>query len=268
MLLGKADIGIIGGSGFYSLLQNAEEVKIDTPYGPPSDTFSTGEINGKRVAFLARHGKGHKIPPHMINYRANIWAIKELGVRRIIAPIAVGSLQSHVKPGDFVIADQFIDRTHSRKDTFYDDSPVTHVSSADPFCPQLRELADEVIRSFGIPVHNCGTNVVIQGPRFSTTAESMWFTQMGWTTINMTQYPEVILAVEQEICYVSIGMVTDFDAGLAAEPGIKPVNAADAMTVLKENNDRVRQVVIEMIRRIDIIPDEKCATSLKWARIG
>lgn len=266
MPLDTADIGIIGGSGFYSLLQNVNEVDVDTPYGAPSDTLAIGEIYGKQIAFLARHGKRHQIPPHMINYRANIWAMKELGVRRIIAPIAVGSLQPQVKPGDFVISDQFIDRTNCRKDTYYDDSPVTHVSSADPFCPQLRVLADEVIRHLGIPVHAGGTNVVIQGPRFSSRAESLWFTQMGWTTINMTQYPEVILAIEQEMCYVSIGMVTDFDAGLVSEPGIKPVNAADAMTVLKQNNDRVRRVVIEMIRQMDVRQDEKCATTLKWAR--
>lgn len=263
----SADIGVFGGSGFYSLIDCPEEIKVDTPYGPPSDLLCVGELAGKRVAFLPRHGKLHQIPPHMINYRANIWAMKELGVKRIVAPCAVGSLQPHIKPGDFVVVDQFIDRTSGRKDTFYDGPIVTHVSSADPFCPELRQLAIDVIREMDIPMHERGTNVIIQGPRFSTRAESRWFSQMGWDTINMTQYPEAVLAVEQEMCYVGIALITDYDVGLSGMPGMQPVDAEEVVHVFHENNARVRQVIAEMVRRMDIVRDEKCATTLKTARL-
>jgi len=262
-----AHIGIFGGSGFYSLLEDAEEIKVETPYGPPSDLIAVGNLAGKKVAFLARHGKQHQFPPHMIPYRANIWAMKQLGVRRIIAPCAVGSLQPEIKPGDFVVTDQFVDRTTGRKDTFYDGPVTTHISSADPFCPELRKLAIQVIRNLSIPVHERGTNVVIQGPRFSTRAESKWFTQAGWHTINMTQYPEVALAVEQEMCYVGIALVTDYDVGLVGEPGTEPVSAEEIIKVLQRNNERVRQVIAEMVGRMSTEQDEHCATVLKHARI-
>ncbi|MFN7162359.1 MAG: MTAP family purine nucleoside phosphorylase, partial [Fimbriimonadales bacterium] len=152
-----AEIGVFGGSGFYSFLEKVEELKIDTPYGPPSDTVSIGEVNGRRVAFLPRHGRKHTIPPHKINYRANLWAMKELGVQAVISPCAAGSLQRHVKPGDFVVADQYVDRTHGRADTFYEGPTVHHVSPADPYCPVLRQIAIEEIRAHGIPVHERGT---------------------------------------------------------------------------------------------------------------
>jgi len=163
-----AEIGIFGGTGLYDFASGLEEVTVETPYGPPSDVLAVGEVAGRRVAFLPRHGRSHAIPPHMINYRANIWAMKELGVTRIIGPTAAGSLQSHIRPGDFVVSDQFVDRTSGRKDTFYDGPITTHVSSAEPYCPELRPHAVEAGRHVGVTVHDHGTVVVIQGPRFST----------------------------------------------------------------------------------------------------
>jgi 5'-methylthioadenosine phosphorylase len=262
-----AEIGVFGGSGFYSLLENAVEIKVDTPFGAPSDKVTIGVVDGKKVAFLPRHGRDHQLPPHMIPYRANIWAMKELGVTRIIGPSAVGSLQPHIKPGDFVVCDQFVDRTCGRKDTFYDGPTVVHVSSADPYCPDLRKLAIDIINEHGITVHEKGTNVVIQGPRFSSKSESKWFTSMGWDVISMTQYPEAILALEQELCYVNIALITDYDAGLVAEEGTAPVSAEAVMKVFHENNERVRNVILEMIKRISPERDCKCATVLKYAKM-
>src|SRR5579863_8911438 len=167
----SAEIGVFGGSGFYSLLDEVREVKVETPYGAPSDVVALGEIAGKKVAFLPRHGKAHSLPPHMINYRANAWAMKELGVSRIIGPCAAGSLKASVKPGDFVVSDQLVDRTNGRRDTYFDGPVTTHVACAYPYCPQMRALAIEVIARRGITVHDRGTVVTIQGPRFSTIAE-------------------------------------------------------------------------------------------------
>ena len=176
-----AEIGIFGGSGFYEFAEGGiEEIKVETPYGSPSDQVALMTVAGRRVAFLPRHGKHHTLPPHKVPYKANLWALKSLGVTRILAPSAVGSLQAHIAPGHFVINDQFVDRTTGRADTFYDGPVVTHVSSADAYCPQMRALAIEATRQHGIPVHETGTGVVIQGPRFSSKAESRWFTQMGW----------------------------------------------------------------------------------------
>jgi len=262
-----AEIGVFGGSGFYSLIEDAREIKVETPYGAPSDLIAVGTLAGKKVAFLARHGKEHQFPPHMIPYRANVWAMKSLGVTRIIGPSAVGSLQPHIKPGDFVVCGQFVDRTRGRKDTFYDGPVAVHVSSADPYCPELRRLATQVIREQGIPLHERGTNVVIQGPRFSTKAESKWFTGMGWEVVSMTQYPEAVLALEQEICYVNIALITDYDAGLVGEPGTEPVSADEVVRVLHENNERVRRVIVEMVKRISPVRGCKCATALKYARL-
>ena len=188
-----ADIGIFGGSGFYSLLDDVREIKVDTPYGAPSDSLFLAEVAGRQVAFLPRHGRRHTLPPHQINYRANVWAMKSLGVKAAISPCAAGSLQLAVKPGDFVVCDQFVDRTSGRADTFYDGPIVTHLSSADTYDPVLRRLAIETIRDHGIEVHERGTVVVIQGPRFSTKSESKWFSDAGWEVINMTQYPEAWL---------------------------------------------------------------------------
>ncbi|MDQ3982664.1 MAG: S-methyl-5'-thioadenosine phosphorylase, partial [Actinomycetota bacterium] len=208
-------IGIFGGSGFYSLLDDVRNENVQTPYGPPSAPVSIGSVGGVDVAFLPRHGPKHELPPHKINYRANVWALNEVGVTRIIGPCAAGSLQRDVKPGEFVVCDQLVDRTTGRADTFYDGPVTTHVSFADPYCPELRALAIETARSEGIPVHERGTVVTIQGPRFSTRAESKWFQDAGWQVINMTQYPEAYLARELEICYVNISLITDYDVGVA-----------------------------------------------------
>ena len=192
----QVEIGIFGGSGLYALLDAYEEVIVETPYGEPSDAFMVGTLNGKSVAFLPRHGRNHTIAPHKINYRANLWAMQALGATGIIAPSAVGSLQADIHPGSMVVCDQFVDRTTGRKDTFFDDDRVVHVSPADPYCPILREHAIKAATHAGVPVHRSGTLVVINGPRFSTKAESQWFTNNGWHVIGMTGYPEAMLARE------------------------------------------------------------------------
>ncbi len=262
----RADIGIFGGSGFSQFAEgDVTEVTVETPYGPPSDSLALATVAGHRVAFLPRHGKTHSLPPHKIPYRANLWALHSLGVTRILAPSAVGSLQAHIPPGHFVISDQFVDRTSGRQDTFYDGPVTTHVSSAEPYCPQLRDLAVEATRAHGIPVHETGTCVVIQGPRFSTKAESRWFTQMGWDTVNMTQYPEVILARELEMCYVNIALVTDYDAGLVV-PG-DAVQVHDVLAVLHQNNDNVKRVIHTMLERMPPARACGCAAALKYARM-
>ncbi len=175
----RAQIGVFGGSGFYSLLEDVREIKVDTPYGAPSDSILLADVGGRRAAFLPRHGRRHTIPPHKINYRANVWAFKSLGVKAVISPCAAGSLRKELKPGDFVICDQFVDRTKGRADTFFDGPIVSHLSPADTYDPVLRTIAAKVIRSHKIPVHETGTVVVIQGPRFSTRAESKWFSDQG-----------------------------------------------------------------------------------------
>src|SRR5437870_9748628 len=176
----QAEIGVFGGSGFYSFLADAEEVDVETPYGEPSARPVVGAIGGKRVAFLPRHGLEHELPPHKIPYRANVWAMKELGVRRIIGPNASGALKRELKLGEFVVCDQFVDRTRGRTDTFYDGPETTHVSAAEPFCPGLRALLVETARELGLRARDGGTVVVVQGPRFSTRAESRWFLAAGW----------------------------------------------------------------------------------------
>ncbi|MCX6379169.1 MAG: S-methyl-5'-thioadenosine phosphorylase [Armatimonadetes bacterium] len=263
----RADIGVFGGSGFYSLLPNVEEISLETPYGTPSDNIFLAELEGKRVAFLPRHGRHHTIPPHKINFRANVWAMKELGVRYLISPCAVGSLQTHLKPSHFVVCDQYIDRTRGRIDTFYEGPIVHHVSPADPYCPHLRQLAIEVIREQDITVHETGTMVVIQGPRFSTKAESKWFTQSGWDVVGMTQYPEAYLTLEQAIAVVNISLVTDYDSGLVALGEVPPVNAEEVFTVFRQNAERIKSVVLELIRRIPLDLDSPCHHALQHAAI-
>jgi 5'-methylthioadenosine phosphorylase len=256
----KADIGVFGGSGFYSFLKNVEEVDIDTPYGKPSDRISIATYEGKKIAFLPRHGKNHQYPPHLIPYRANLYAMKQLGVKKIIAPTASGSLQPNIKPGDFVICDQFVDRTTGRKDTFFDGPEVKHISSAYPYCPELRKLAIETGKSLGITTHERGTVVVIQGPRFSTVAESRWFSKLGWEVINMTQYPECYLARELGICYANISLITDYDAGLEGRDDIEPVTHEAVLKFFQESNEKVKTMLFEMLKKIDITQD-KCECS-------
>jgi 5'-methylthioadenosine phosphorylase len=264
----RADVGVIGGSGFYELLSDVEQVAVPTPYGPPSDRIAIGTYEGARVAFLARHGPGHRYPPHRINYRANIWALASLGVTRILGPNASGSLQPEVKPGDFVVCDQFVDRTFGRVSTFYDGPPVVHVAGAHPYCPELRDLATAAGRELGITVHERGTVVVIQGPRFSTLAESRWFSSAGWEVINMTQFPEQVLARELEICYVGISLITDYDAGLEGRDDVEAVSVAGVIEVFHRNNERVRDLLLRVIPRIPRDRACICATALTGAVIG
>ncbi|HSV72516.1 MAG TPA: S-methyl-5'-thioadenosine phosphorylase [Chthonomonadales bacterium] len=262
-----ADVGIIGGSGFYSLFPNFEEVATETPYGAPSDSVFVASLEGRRVAFLPRHGRNHSVPPHRVNYRANIWALRQLGVRYLISPCAAGSLQPHIHPGDFVVCDQYVDRTRGRADTFYDGPEVYHVSLADPYCPHLRQLATDVIREHGIQVHDRGTVVTINGPRFSTRAESTWFSDAGWEVVSMTQYPEAYLALELEIAPVNISLITDYDCGLHAAGLVEAVTAAEVMAVLRQNSERIRSVVLEMARRIPAGLDSPCHRALEHARL-
>jgi 5'-methylthioadenosine phosphorylase len=262
----RADIGVFGGSGFYSLIENAREVTIETPYGAPSDKLALGEIAGKRVAFLPRHGKDHRFPPHMINYRANLYAMKMLGVKRIIAPTACGSLTPEFKPGSMVVADQVVDRTTGRKDTFYDGPITTHVSFADPYCPTMRPVAIEQLRALDIETHDHGTVVVIQGPRFSTRSESRWFSALGWEVINMTQYPESYLARELEMCYVNISLITDYDVGLEGVGGIQPVSHHEVIEVFNKNNARVKDGIFKIVEHLDVKADCKCQHALEGAR--
>lgn len=244
----KAEVGVFGGSGFYSLLENVREVKVDTPYGPPSDALFLATVNGRKVAFLPRHGRNHTLPPHMINYRANVWAMRSLGVQAVISPCAAGSLQLNVQPGDFVVCDQFVDRTNGRKDTFYDGPIVTHISPAETYDPLLRKLAIETITEHGINCHATGTVVVIQGPRFSTKSESKWFHDAGWEVINMTQYPEAYLCRELGMGVVNISLITDYDSGVHA--GTEAVNATDVLEVFKSNSEKIKKVVLDLIGKL------------------
>ncbi|TML32743.1 MAG: S-methyl-5'-thioadenosine phosphorylase [Actinobacteria bacterium] len=264
-MMAGAEIGIFGGSGFYAFLEDVEEVELDTPYGKPSAPFVIGEIGDKRVAFLPRHGPAHELPPHRIPYRANVWGMKELGVRRIIGPNASGALKAELRLGEFVVCDQFVDRTTGRADTFYDGPETTHVSAADPYCPDLRRLLVETAGELGIPVRNGGTVVTIQGPRFSTRAESKWFQDAGWDVINMTAYPEGYLARELELCYANISMVTDHDVGVDGTP---PVSHEAVIEVFQANNERLRELLFAVVPKIPPQPEEHlCATALRGARV-
>jgi len=264
----KAEIGVFGGSGFYSFLDDTEEIQVKTPYGPTSDTVILGEVGGKNVAFIPRHGRNHDIPPHMINYRANIYAMKELGVKYLFGPCAAGSLQPHIKPGDFVICDQFVDRTRERKDTYYDGPKTVHISMAEPYCPDMRKAIAKSAEELGISYHGRGTVVIIQGPRFSTKAESKWFASQGWEVINMTQYPENYLAREQEICYANISLITDYDAGLEGHPDIKPVTIEEVVRVFNENNEKIKDLLFKSIEKLTGSRECLCSRALKDAIIN
>ncbi len=261
----KADIAIIGGTGVYDvdMLSNAREVKVYTPYGDTSDLITIGEYSGKSIAFLARHGKRHRIPPHRINARANIWALKALGVKRIIAPAAVGSLNMSMKPGDIVVSDQFIDFTKKRDYTFYDGGEVYHVSLADPFCPELRSIAVREGKALGLSIHERGTYVCIEGPRYSTRAESAFFKDiLKADIIGMTLVPECVLAREMEICYLNIATVTDYDVWAD-----KPVSTQEVIDTLKRNAENVKRLIRAIIPSI---PEERrciCKDALRDAKI-
>ncbi len=243
-----ATIGVFGGSGFYKFLEDIEEVRVETPYGMPSDNLFIGTIGAHKVAFMPRHGRNHSILPHLINYRANVWAMKSVGVQRVFSPCAAGSLQKEVKPGDFVICDQFVDWTDGRKSTFFEGPIVTHPSAADPYCPDLRELAVNTAQELGITVHKEGTVVVINGPRFSTKAESKFFTAQGWQVINMSAFPEGYLVKEADMCPVNISLITDYDAGLVGD--VPPVSHHEVMEVFNSNLANLKKLLFTMIEKI------------------
>jgi 5'-methylthioadenosine phosphorylase len=261
----SADVGVFGGSGFYSFLESVEEVELDTPHGAPSAPLAVGEVGGRRVAFLPRHGKKHQFPPHRVPYRANVWAMKELGVQRIVGPCAAGSLQPHVKPGHFVVCDQLVDRTWGRADTFYDGPETTHIGFADPYCPEMREAAVKQGRDLGIDLHERGTVVTVQGPRFSTRAESALFKNQGWEVINMTQYPEAILSRELEMCYLNVSLITDYDVGVEGSD-VEAVSHEMVIKVFDQNLARLRDL---LFRVIPALPKDRacpCASALEGAR--
>jgi 5'-methylthioadenosine phosphorylase len=247
--MSDADIGVFGGSGFYSFVDDLEERAVSTVYGDPSDRITIGTIGAHRVAFLPRHGRKHHLPPHRVNYRANVAVMRDLGVRLLLAPFAAGSLQPTINPGDFVVVDQLVDRTSGRPDTFFDsfaDGPH-HVSLADPYDADARGMLVDVAKRLGIAVHDRGTVVVVQGPRFSTRAESTWYRSAGWDVINMTQYPEAALAREADIRYAGIALVTDYDTGLEGMPGVEPVTQEQVFAFFDDNVHRIRDLLLAAI---------------------
>lgn len=263
----QAETGVIGGSGFYSFLDDVIEVAVDTPYGEPSDSLFIGEIAGRRVAFLPRHGRKHHLPPHRINYRANLWALRSVGVRRVLGPCAVGGLRPEYGPGTLVVPDQLVDRTKSRVQTFYDGEAlpdgsvpnVLHLSFADPYCETGRAAAVAAARGRGWEPVDGGTMVVIEGPRFSTRAESRWHAAQGWSVVGMTGHPEAILARELGLCYSSMALVTDLDAG--AETG-EGVSHEEVLQVFAQNVGRLREVLFDTVAGLPAERDCACATAL------
>lgn len=256
--LPRAEIGVIGGSGLYSFLDDVVEVPFDTPYGEPSDPLVIGEVAGRSVAFLPRHGKGHRHPAHRINYRANLWALRSVGVRQVLAPCAVGSLRPELGPGQLVIPDQLVDRTSARPQTFYDDGAV-HVGFADPYCRDGRRVSHTTATARGWEPIDAGTMVVVEGPRFSTRAESQWFAAQGWSLVNMTGHPEAVLARELGLCYTAIALVTDLDAGLAEGSG---VSQTEVFATFAANVDHLRTLLFDIV---PALPKERtcaCSTAL------
>jgi 5'-methylthioadenosine phosphorylase len=260
----QAEIGIIGGTGLYDpeLLRNAEEMNVRTPYGPPSDSITVGELNGRRIAFLPRHSKKHTIRPTDVNSRANIFALKKLGVQRILAPSTVGSLREEIKPGDLVFIDQFIDRTTRREQSFYTRRQVCHISVAEPMCPELRRVLIEASADEQTRTHSTGTYVCIEGPRFSTKAESRMFRMWGADVVGMTLVPECVLAREVEICYSSIATVTDYDVWKD-----EPVSVAAILKTMKENVEKVKRIITQTISKLPKERGCECKSALRNALI-
>jgi 5'-methylthioadenosine phosphorylase len=249
-----ADIGVIGGTGFYSFIQGAEERAVTTPYGDPSAPVAVGTVAGSRVAFLPRHGAHHDFPPHGINYRANLWALRSLGVRQVLAPCAVGGLRPEVAPGDVVVPDQLVDRTYRRVPSYVEQGAV-HLPFADPYCPRISSAvlgADDAVKAGG-------TMVVVEGPRFSTRAESQSYAAAGWTLINMTAMPEASLARELRMCYASIALVTDMDAG--AEDGTG-VGQEEVFALFRHNLERLTRLLTDTVAAL---PDPDGCTCSSWA---
>jgi 5'-methylthioadenosine phosphorylase len=243
----RADVGVFGGSGFYSFLDDVTELPIDTPYGPPSAPVAIGRLGDVRVAFLPRHGRRHELPPHRVNYRANVWAMHEVGVGALVGSFAAGSLRPDIHPGDFVAVDQLVDRTWGRPDTFFDGPEVSHVSFADPYDDRLRRVLVDAGRAEGITVHDGGTVVIIQGPRFATRAESRWYQAQGWQVISMTQYPEAVLPKELDLPYAAVALITDYDTGIEGVEEIEPVTMEAVMAVMAANVETVRRLLVAAI---------------------
>jgi len=258
----KAEIGIIGGTGLYDpqLLKNVEEVNVETPYGAPSDAITVGDLAGRRVAFLPRHGKNHNIRPTDVNSRANIFALKKFGVKRILAPSAVGSLKKDYKPGDVVFVSQFIDRTTKREQSFYTGNKVCHISVAEPMCPELRQTLISVAKDVGIRAHPTGTYICIEGPRFSTKAESKLFRSWDADIIGMTLVPECVLAREAELCYASISTVTDYDVWKD-----HAVSADEVVAMMKASVEKVKRVILEAVARLPKECSCECKNALQGA---
>jgi 5'-methylthioadenosine phosphorylase len=263
----RADLGVIGGSGFYEFLEGAERVSVETPFGSPSDDIVVGQVEGRRVAFIARHGQGHRFPPHLVNYRANLWALRSVGVRQVLAPCAVGSLKPELGPGVIVVPDQVVDRTWGREHTVYAaEGPVVHVAFADPYCPRGRKVVVDAAREAGKEVADTGTLVVINGPRFSSKGESAWHQQMGWSVIGMTAMPEAAIARELAMCFTTIALVTDHDAGVG---GAEAVTHEEVLRVFAKNVDGLRSLLRSAIGTMpDPEPDERATCACRRALDG
>jgi 5'-methylthioadenosine phosphorylase len=261
-----ADIGVIGGSGLYSMpgLTSARELRLKTPFGDPSDAFVVGTLEGKRVAFLARHGRGHRILPSELNFRANIYAMKLLGVQRIISVSAVGSLQENLRPGEFLVPDQFFDSTKGRNSTFFGNGIVAHVTFDKPTCPQLSSVLADACVSSAVPVHRKGTYICMEGPQFSTLAEANFHRAMKFDVIGMTNVTEAKLAREAEICYSTIAMITDYDCW---HPQHDSVTVATIIATLNQNATNAQNVLREAIKTMPADRSCKCADALKHAII-
>ncbi|MFF8958873.1 S-methyl-5'-thioadenosine phosphorylase [Streptomyces sp. NPDC014894] len=259
----NAEIGVIGGSGFYSFLEDVTEVEVDTPYGSPSDSLFLGEVAGRKVAFLPRHGRSHRIPPHGINYRANLWALRSAGVRQVLAPCAVGGLRPEYGPGTLLVPDQLVDRTKSRAQTYFDGEAradgvipnVVHTTFADPYCPAGRAVALKAARGRAWEAVDGGTMVVIEGPRFSTRAESRWHAAAGWSVVGMTGHPEAVLARELALCYTSLALVTDLDAGTETGEG---VSHTEVMRVFGEKVGQLREVLFDAVGALPSNDERGC----------
>lgn len=263
----RAEIGVIGGSGFYEFLSEAEQVPVQTPFGPPSDDVVVGEVQGRRVAFVARHGQGHRFPPHRVNYRANLWALRAVGVRQVLAPCAVGSLRPELGPGTLVIPDQVVDRTWGREHTVYaEEGAVVHVGFADPYCPRGRQVVVGTARTAGLPVADGGTLVVVNGPRFSSRAESRWHQQAGWAVVGMTGMPEAAIARELALCYTAVAMVTDHDAGVEGTQG---VTHEEVLRVFADNIAGLKTLLSDAVSEMPAPePDASAACACRRALDG
>jgi len=261
-------IGLIGGTGFYEFLEEFEDVRLETPYGDTSAPVSIGTVNGRKVAFMPRHGQNHQYLPHEVPYKANLWALRKLGVRHVIGFNTVGSLQREIQRGDFVLCDQFIDRTSGRSDTIFTGANGAHISSAEPYCAKMRASTIKALEQLPHRFHSSATVVVIQGPRFSTRAESKWFTGMGWQIINMTQYPEAVLARELELCYLNLSYVTDYDVAakeIVFQDSSEIVSHEMVVRNFNQDKPRIKEVVNTLISNVVVTDNCTCREALKDA---